>query len=114
MKKKIFRLLATKKWAFDFAMKVIGNTLAFSDNALTPWHLEQLGWKCDGNCWYDPLTKERDRIGIVFYNGFYMVWHGPDKTWIACESSVEWFNVFRLAVERDLRYVLAKFGAGNE
>jgi len=52
--------------------------------------------------------KDRDLITIQFESHYYRVWHSSKLTFIALESSVEWFELYYLLAHGDNgRYELA-------
>ena len=104
-----------QKWLFKALLKKIAKTIVNSENKLTPEYLEAKGWVASlddvllKTFFHEPGLKERDTIWIDFEQNSYRVRHGADKTFIACESSIEWFEIYYLMAHGDNgRYKLAK------
>ena len=101
MKKKIFNFLYKK------ALKIISINILTYGNKLTPDYLLKNGWiiKFDTitkkSYYCEPNIKERDTIYIEFESNYYRVWHGKAKTFIALESSIEWFECYYLIISSD-------------
>ncbi|MCE3278053.1 MAG: hypothetical protein K0S44_244 [Bacteroidetes bacterium] len=103
-----------KNWIYNTAVKVIAKRIVHSENRLTPEYLLSKGWITerdevrDKTFYVEPNIKKRDKISIDFEKHSYRLWHGPDRTFIACESSVEWFEIYYLMAHSDNgRYKLA-------
>ena len=85
------------------------------DNHSTPLeigHLRECGWEetvTEGYIEFtEPNIKDRDRIGIRFEQRedgqhYYRVVHGPEQTFIACESTVEWLELYMTLHNREAR-----------
>ena len=107
MKTKIYN------WIFKLAMTFIAKRFVHSNNKLTPEYLLSKGWVMqegirDTVMYVEPNMKDRDRILISFENHYYRVWHSKSETFIALESSVEWFEMYYLIIHPDNgRYKLA-------
>jgi hypothetical protein len=107
--KAFIKWLSLGNWAYKFALKLIANRIVHSQNKLTREYLMSRGWALiDGKYWVDLSLKDRDKIWIEFEKDYYRVWHGSDRTFIALESSLEWFeNYYLLAHPDNGRYKLA-------
>lgn len=106
--KRFIQWLSLKNWAYKLAVKLIANRIVHGFNRLTPEYLQGKGWIQEGKYWVEPNIKDRDKIWINFENHYYRVWHGGDRTFIALESSLEWFeNYYLLANGDNGRYPLA-------
>jgi len=102
MKKKIY------KWLFKLAKKVIAINIVKHGTQLTPQHLIERGWVEENGYYIEPNIKDRDRISISFGSYYYRVWHSSKRTFIALESTVEWFELYYLLAHGDNgRYKLA-------
>ena len=107
MKTKIYN------WLFKAVMVFIAKRLVHSDNRLTPEYLLSKGWVmqegiADKVIYVEPNMKDRDRIIITFESHYYRVWHSKKETFIALESTVEWFEIYYLIIHPDNgRYKLA-------
>lgn len=103
-----------KNLIYKFAIKIIAKRLVYSKKVLTPGYLLAKGWipKPDvvrNKTFYcEPNMKGRDVIFIDFENSYYRVWHSEAKTFIALESTIEWFELYYLLAHGDNgRYTLA-------
>lgn len=96
-----------KSWIYQKAIKVVAKRIVKEQNLLTPEYLLERGWVKEGIWYVEPEVKDRDKIWIGFENHYYMVWHGSDKTFIALESKVEWFELYYLCLNSDERYLYA-------
>lgn len=107
--KRIIQWLSLKNWAYKLSVKLIANRIVHGQNKLTRDYLMSKGWDLeDGKFWVEKDIKDRDKIWIEFENHYYRVWHGKERTFIALESSLEWFeNYYLLAHCDNGRYPLA-------
>jgi hypothetical protein len=106
--KKISRLLSSEKWIYKLALSIICNRIIHQQNLLTPQYLIDKGWIEKDGFYFEPNTKDRDKIWIQFENTYFRVWHGKEKTFIGLESKVEWFETYFLMMHSDNgRYELA-------
>jgi len=105
MKKKLY------KWLLGIAKKIIAINLVEYGTPLTPEYLSNKGWiEYEQGHWIEQNIRERDRISIQFNRHYYRVWHGYSKTFVAAESTVEWFEIYYLLIHRDNgRYQLAGY-----
>lgn len=97
-----------KKLIYKIAVKIIAKRLVWSNEILTPEYLFAKGWVTE----YDsirekhyivePNIKGRDKVSIEFEAGkiWYRVWHGKDRTFIALDSSIEWFEMYMLLMDK--------------
>lgn len=92
------RKLFKKNWIFKLALKAIANKIVRYPTQLTPEYLKAKGWVQDEWGWVEPNIKDRDRITITFQDHYYRVWHSEKRTFIALESSVEWFEAYYLII----------------
>lgn len=99
--KNLIKWLSAKQWIYKLAVKLISNRIAHSLNSLTPEYLQNKGWIQEGEYWVEPNIKDRDKIWVQFEYHYYRVRHGRDKTFIALESSLEWFQNYYLLVHVD-------------
>ena len=100
--KRIIQWLSLKNWAYKLAVKLIANRIVHSQNRLTRDYLMSNGWELqDGKYWVQPNIKDRDKILVEFENHYYRVWHGADRTFIALEISIEWFENYYLLAHGD-------------
>ena len=83
-------------WLFNKALKVIALNIVKYNNPLTPEYLLSRDWIESDGYYYEPFMKERDIIFIRFEKNYYSVYHSSKKTFIALESSVEWFENYYL------------------
>ena len=88
MKKKLFN------WLYKYALKVIDTNIEEYGNRLTPEYLLNKGWIEKDGYYIEPNMKDRDLISISFESHYYRVWHSADRTFIALESTVEWFEIY--------------------
>ena len=96
-------------WLFKIAFSIIAKRLVFSNNHLTPNYLIKKGWVETESGYTEPIIKNRDRITISFENHYYRVWHSDKRTFIALESTIEWFETYYLLAHPDNgRYKIAK------
>lgn len=82
---------------------ILKNTISESNDLLTPEYLLQRGWIEEDGFYYQPNIKDRDRISISFEHHYYRVWHSEKRTFIALESTVEWFELYYLLAHPDNR-----------
>ncbi len=96
-----------KTWLFQLAKKRIAKQIVFGENKLTPEYLVSRGWVSEYDeirqktFYFEPDLKRRDTIYIDFETSAYRVWHSSEKTFIACESSIEWFELYHLLAHGD-------------
>jgi len=106
--KNLKKLLSSKKWIYKLALSIICNRIVHEQNLLTPEYLIEKGWIEENGYYFEPNIKDRDKIWIQFENHYFRVWHGKEKTFIALESKLEWFEVYFLLAHGDNgRYELA-------
>lgn len=107
--KNLIKWLSAKQWIYNLAVKLIANRIVHGQNRLTRDYLMSKGWDLeDGKYWVEKGIKGRDKIWIEFENHYYRVWHGKERTFIALESSLEWFENYYLLTHGDNgRYELA-------
>lgn len=92
IKNKIIDFLSNSPFFNRIAFAVVSKSLSNGKN-MNPQYLIDKKWVCDENgFYYEPYTKERDRIWVKFESNFYRVYHGPNKTFIALRSKVLWFE----------------------
>jgi hypothetical protein len=102
MEKKIFN------WLYRLAIKVIAINIVRYGNRLTPDYLLKRGWIKKNGYYIEPNIKDKDLVLIRFENGYYRVWHSDKLTFIALESSIEWFEAYYLIIHPgNGRYELA-------
>jgi hypothetical protein len=102
--------MKTKIYNFIFmrAMVFIAKRLVYSDRRLTPEYLIKRGWVKTEAGYIEPNIKNRDRITITFEGHYYYVRHSDKMTFIALESTIEWFEMYYLIIHPDNgRYRLA-------
>lgn len=97
---------------YKLALKAIAKRIIHSTTPLTPEYLKERGWVLEERSlglpyWHEPNIKSRDRIWVEFQDGYYRLFQGQDKTFIALESSQEWFDAYYLLVNREQRYLLS-------
>jgi hypothetical protein len=106
--KRFIKWLSLNDWAYNFAVKLIANRLVHSEKPLTRSYLHLKGWVIESGFYVEPNVKDRDKIWIEFEHNYYRVWHGRDRTFIALEGSLEWFENYYLLIHGDNgRYKLA-------
>ena len=102
MKKKVYN------WLFRIAKKVIAINIVKYGTPLIPQYLIERGWIEENGYYIEPNLKNRDRISISFDHNYYRVWRSETRTFIALESTVEWFELYYLLAHDDNgRYELA-------
>lgn len=84
---------AIKNWIYNLAVRIIAKRIINSSNRLTPEYLLQKGWVEENEDYFEPNVKDRDRIIISFEGNYYRVWHSANRTFIALESTLEWFEL---------------------
>ncbi len=96
-----------KQWLFNLCLKTVIKFVNNGDRKLTGTILKERGWEAvnahGSFYWVEPNIKDRDKIWISFENHYYKVWHGKDRTFIALESSLEWFEVYYKMIHPDNR-----------
>lgn len=97
MKKRIYN------WLFKKALKVISHNLVLYETLLTPQYLIDKGWIEEDGYYIESNIKKRDIIYIKFSdNGYYYsVFHSINKTFIAEERSIQWFENYYLLIHPD-------------
>ena len=95
MKKKIFN------WLYKFAIKVIAINIVKYGNQLTPEYLIKKGWIEQDGYYIESNMKDRDLVSISFEAHYYRVWHSSKRTFIALESTIEWFENYYLIIHGD-------------
>lgn len=75
---------------------------------LTPEILLKNGWQqekvFDKTFYTEPEVKDRDKVWVHFEHHYYRVFHGPDRTFIALEVSVEWLELYKLLLDKYQHY----------
>lgn len=101
-----------KKLIYKIAKRIVLKRIENDPEKLTVKHLFDRGWIVE----YDEVLekgfmveeniKERDKIWVEFALDFtwYRVYHGKDRTFIALESSLEWFEWHFLLAHPDNRH----------
>ena len=101
MKKVILNILVRKNFVKRIAKTILFNSICESNTRLTGTHLTDKGFiKRDGS-FFEENVKERDRLYITFYERWYSVRYGLDRTFITNESSLEWFELFYSIIHPD-------------
>jgi len=73
-----------------------------------PEYLLKKGWIEQDGYYIEPNMKDRDLVSISFEAHYYHVWHSSKRTFIALESTIEWFESYYLIIHGDNgRYQLA-------
>lgn len=98
---KLIKWISSKKWGYKLATRILANRIVFSKKLLTRDYLHSKGWEAEGKYWTQKDVKDRYKIWIEFENGNYRVWHGKEKTFIALESRLEWFEIYYLMLHGD-------------
>ena len=101
MIKLFFKAISNIGWIYRLAVKIIANRIVHKSARLTTEYLIQSGWTEEDGYYSEPNIKERDRIWIKFEGHFYRAYYGRYKTFIALETSLEWFNLFYLLAHPD-------------
>lgn len=99
--KRLVKWMSANQWIYKLAVKLISNRIVHGINRLTPEYLRDKGWMQEGEYWVEPNIKDRDKIWIYFESHYYRVLHGGHKTFIALESSLEWFENYYLLAHAD-------------
>ncbi len=100
--------MSDQNWIYALAVKIIANRIVHGRSLLTPKYLFDRGWVEEKGFFVEPNIKDRDKIWIQIEGQYFRVWHGKDRTFIALESKVEWFeNYYLLAHGNNNRYKLA-------
>lgn len=108
MKQKIMNFACRLDFIYKLAVKLISNRIVREQNLLTPKYLTDMGWIEKDGYYFEPNIKDRDLISISFEKNWFRVWHGKERTFIALESKVEWFEIYYLLSHDDNgRYELA-------
>jgi hypothetical protein len=106
--KKLNRWLSQINWIYNLAIKIMATRVVRSGELLTPEYLLSKGWVQDGDFFIETNIKLRDKIWIRFEGHWFTIYHGPERTFVALESSREWFDVYYLIINGDNgRYELA-------
>jgi hypothetical protein len=95
MKKKVFN------WLYNIAIKIIAKNIVKYGNQLTPEYLLKRGWIEKDGYYVEKSMKDRDLISISFEANYYRVWHSSRRTFIALESTIEWFENYYLIIHGD-------------
>jgi len=102
------------KLRYAVGVRLLAISIVYSYKLLTPDYLIVRGWVEESdNCYSEPNVKDRDKITIEFEkdkgNYFYRVYHSKNKTFVALESSVEWFELYYsiILMHNEERYNLA-------
>jgi len=102
--KKIISNIFESDFVRGLAMRIISHNIIHSTNKLSKEYLLQHGWVENDGYVYEPNLKEKRTVWINFGDGFYRIFYGEKKTFIALESSFEYFQLFMLTVDNDKRY----------
>lgn len=101
-------------WLFRLAKKFIAKRLVNCRENMTYDYLLNRGFVQEYDrlmekmFYFEPNVKGRDRVYIDFHSNGYSVWHSDKKTFIANESSIEWFELYFMLIHPDNgRYELA-------
>ncbi len=90
-----------KNWIHQLALKIIFRKIIRSGNTLTAEYLLGKGWVKDGDYYVESNIKDRDKVWIKIDHYYYRVFHGRTKTFIALESTIEWFELYYLIIHGD-------------
>jgi hypothetical protein len=101
MTQKFITWLCKQEWAYKLSKRLIANRIIRGDSYLTPQYLIDRGWIEENGFYIEPNMKDRDRIYISFEPNIFRVWHSDKKTFIAAESSIEWFEIYYLIIHPD-------------
>lgn len=95
--------LSDKHW-----LEGIKHTVSSDDDGLSPDYLKSLGWITEFDdvlkktFYIEPNIKKRDKISVEFEQEYYRVYHGKERTFIALETSLKWFQLhYMLQTYRD-------------
>ena len=78
-----------------FGVWLIRKILQEKGTKLKPEYLISKGWVLDKDgCYVEPNVKDRDKVSVKFGNHYYAVWHSEKSIFMACESTVEWLEVY--------------------
>jgi len=91
------------KLLFKLALKLTAKVIA-GGTVLTPEYLISKGFVYYEGFYFEPDVKGRDQIYIKFGNGFYHLYHSSAMTFIALEKTQEWFDMYYLLTQSDVRY----------
>lgn len=89
-----------KKYIYELAVKVVNKRIEDKITPLSKQYLLDKGWDTEWDevrkklFYIEPNIKDRDKISIEFEAHYYRVWHGKERTFIALESSQEWFDLY--------------------
>lgn len=95
-----------KKYIYKLVLRLIRYILVNKSTPLSAETLKSWGWELTHiqrygkDCWKEPDIKERDQVLIEIEDHYYRVWHGPNGTFIALESSVEWLQTYLLLMDK--------------
>ncbi len=97
-----------KNFFYKLAIHFIARKLK-NGTTLTPNHLIDRGWHFEvdhldrGIC-TEPNIKDRDRVQVIFEAHYYRVYHGKERTYIACETTVEWLELYLLFRSKHVQF----------
>lgn len=97
-----------RNWLFALSHMIIANQIVRHDETLTPEYLEAFGWILIKGYYIEPGIKDRDRISVKFDGNFYRVYHSANRTFIAFQNGVKWFETYYLMLNSEKQYKLAK------
>lgn len=89
-------------WGWKREKKILIKRLS-GYNRLQPHHLTSLGFIYTDGYYFQPNMKDRDIIYVQFEGSSYRVFHSINKTFIAAENTLEWFELYYLLAHPDNR-----------
>jgi len=108
LKYRLIKWISMKDFIYKLSLSVVANRIVHGEHRLTPQYLTDRGWIYKDGYFIESQIKNRDKIWIQFEHHYYRVWHGPNRTFIGLESTVEWFENYYLLIHGDNgRYELA-------
>lgn len=84
----------TNKILYRLFIKYLSCRIIKSNERINVEYLESIGFKSNGTYFVEENVKVRDKIWVELNDGYYRIFHGERKTFIALESSKYWFDVY--------------------
>ena len=98
----IYIWISSLNFIYKLIFKLFSYRIVWKPTPLTEEYLLKKGWvKNSDGMYYEPNVKSREVIYIRIDGYYYTVFHSIDKTYIATEKSVEWFEMYYLLIHGD-------------
>lgn len=91
--KKLILFLLTIPSIYE-VVKGVFESKQTNDENLCETHLIAMGWIKENDFFVERSIKDRDKIWVSFHEGYYRVFHGASRTFIALKKKKAWFDLY--------------------